>query len=103
MSISVSMIMILLVIGVTLWMVRQLVRWIAHWRRPYSYHRYVADHPECVTGHSVRCHICGGVSLYITRVGYTPLSIRNAHICRRCGTILYYSRSNLENPHDQDK
>lgn len=103
MSISISMLMLLIVIGVAAWIARRFARWIAHWRHPYGFDDYVADHPECVTGDSVRCHVCRSASIYLTRVGYTPLSILHAHICRRCGTTLYHSRSRLERPHDQDR
>lgn len=93
---SIAMLIVLLTIGVILWIARVIVRWFKHWRRPYGFDNYVADHPDCVTGDSVRCHACRSRSIYITRVGYTPRSILNAHICRRCGVRLYYSRVRLE-------
>lgn len=100
---SMNMLMVLLVIGVALWMMRRLVRWIGRWRKLYSFDNYVADHPESVTSGSVRCHACGNASIYLTRVGHTPLSIRHAHLCRRRGATLYFSRTYVDRTHDQDK
>lgn len=103
MSISVSMLVVLFVTSITLWTAWRCVRWIRRWCRPYQFENYVNDHPDLITGKSVRCHACGGASIYITRVGHTPFTIRNAHICRRCGETLYYSRAYVVKPHDKDR
>lgn len=60
-------------------------------RKNFKY--YQKKYPDLVKNGRVTCFSCGGKSIFLRKIGHTPLSIINAHTCRTCGTVLYYSKS----------
>lgn len=55
-----------------------------------SYDWYKAQYPQLVTGGRVRCFKCDGANVGTERM-MNRMFLR-AHICRQCGTVLYYSK-----------
>ncbi len=51
---------------------------------------YKRQHPQCVRDGRVKCHKCGSGHMGTERL--MNHSYLRGHICRQCGTTLYYSR-----------
>lgn len=59
-------------------------------RASRNYDWYKRQHPQLVRDGRVKCHKCGSGHLGTERL--MNRSYLRAHICRQCGTTLYYSR-----------
>lgn len=57
----------------------------------YTYDDYKALFPHLTSGGCVRCHRCGGSSIWMRRKSPSILGSRYVHVCRTCGGSLYES------------
>lgn len=97
---SFTMLSVLVLLALALVVSRFVGRLIDYWFNIYTYEHYAADHPDCITKQRVLCSKCRGSSIYVSRIGESPQALLYAHICRRCGTTLYHSRSRIGKPND---
>jgi hypothetical protein len=56
-----------------------------------SYEDYRQSRPDLVSDGKVRCHQCGGCSIWMKKVAYSPFTRVYCHTCRTCGAELYES------------
>jgi len=72
------------IIGTTIHQRRQLAK-----KRSWNYQWYSNEFPQLVKNGRVTCYQCGGSSVGVERL--MNQTYLRAHICRQCGTTLYYS------------
>lgn len=58
-------------------------------KRSQNYAWYAQQHPDCVTGDSVKCHSCGSRKIHTRNLMNNTYT--RVHFCSKCGTNLYYS------------
>ncbi|WP_298925209.1 hypothetical protein [uncultured Ramlibacter sp.] len=58
-------------------------------KRKQDFAWYKAENPSLVTNGRVQCNSCGGSTIVTERL--LNGTYLRAHICRTCGTTLYYS------------
>jgi hypothetical protein len=58
-----------------------------------TFDAYQIRNPDLVKNGRVTCAKCGGTSIWMKQVAYSPFGVKYAHTCRNCGNQLYHSRS----------
>jgi len=76
-----------LVIGAIIYQQMQLAK-----KRRWNYQWYAGEFPQLVKNGRVTCYRCGSTNLGVERL--MNRTFLRAHICRQCGTTLYYSSEN---------
>lgn len=57
-----------------------------------TFDAYKNRYPDLVANGRVKCVKCGGTSIWMKQVAYSPFGVKYAHTCRNCGSQLYHSK-----------
>lgn len=60
-----------------------------------SFEDYKEKYPDCFTDGKISCFNCGSQNIFLQKIGHTPTSVLNSHICKQCGSELYRSKAKL--------
>jgi len=74
---------------VIIWIGSSQIRSFLNFRR-YDFNWYRREFPNLVKNGQVACYQCGSNDMGVERK--LERTYMRSHICRRCGTTLYYSR-----------